>query len=1127
MRAVIAKNAGLSVGDLYKAKSSAELYGMTLQRPGEVFAGVAFYPAAGARADPRVAPGVPAGMPVPFVVLYNETLPHTDESNLRFEAVSFHVERAVAEELAGADRDRLPLFTGSRYPQLWKMRKFDAMGLLSPFILYSPSMFNFVLLLYHVAHESEARLRTSLRAAGLSDVAYWASYYIYNVAFVLVGTLLTVALGCAFQFAFFLRASIAAVLLTFFSFGIAMTPLAVSLGMVLKTTHTAVNTGIGVFLLGMLMQIMATNPWLMAKFYSPNFPGAITQALHLWPPFNFAKMVIDIAAKTPETDVWVRHATFFEWHNMFESTPLANGVTYPAPIASLYWQLIDTAIFFALSLVLYVVVPSESGLLGRALARLRAPRRPADDDERRLLSRANEVNGDQDESDVKAEQEAARQDDGQGVAVGIRDLTVAYSCPSAVPCRGRDFVAVNGLGLTIRENEILALLGHNGCGKSSTMKVLSCESPPTAGDAIVFGHSALREPEVVRGMIGVCPQDDVLWPDLTAREHLEIIGRLKGVAADKLAEEIETRLKDVALWEVADRAAGTFSGGMKRRLSVAISCVGDPKLLLLDEPTTGLDPVSRRQMWTSLQRLRTGRAVLLTTHSMEEAEALGDRIAIMRRGCLQCVGTAFELKARHGAGYALHVIARQGSEARAKELVAKSLPAAAVVTSMGTSIKYGVPCESVRDLSALLVEMQRELRGPAGHEFPISEWGVSQTTLEEVFLKLKTSEYELPFVSCTKEPWVSHRPFRFKMNDDPDWLGCGWNAADSATRTAAGILITIYGIASVIVIVKVSLFWTYLFPVLTVLFGGFGIVSVGVRDSNRIADSRSWCHEVHSLWSGLDCAYGPLIVVALLDFLAAVAPSTMVSRRTLLVLMWVAFSFAVGASLAATALGLTQIKSRTETKHGSHLVGKDPCSVDPLSTHIPSKFRINNDPDWLGCGWSASDSARRTSAGILMTLYGVGAVVLLPVLMVVAGGVGFFAVGVRDGSHVNHSRTWCNNGLAGIAWSPSQPSIHCDYALHIVVALLDFVAAVAWVALGVDIFFVLRCRQQGSGDAAPKAQAPSQSALIDGAQPMSMTEPPATQMHDFVSDSRAATAASTEDKDLEAMFSKPVTPPAN
>lgn len=168
----------------------------------------------------------------------------------------------------------------------------------------------------------------------------------------------------------------------------------------------------------------------------------------------------------------------------------------------------------------------------------------------------------------------------------------------------------------------LALLGQNGAGKSTTMNILSGLTPASSGDANIYGYSISSQIHIIRKFMGICPQHDILFVDLTAREHIELYAGIKGIPRKDLPRLIESRLKAVRLWKVADQRAGTYSGGMKRRLSVAISTIGDPKVVFMDEPTTGMDPVNRRHVWSFIEKFKKGKVFVLTTHSMEEADVV-------------------------------------------------------------------------------------------------------------------------------------------------------------------------------------------------------------------------------------------------------------------------------------------------------------------------------------------------------------------------------------------------------------------------------------------------------------------------------------------------------------------------
>jgi len=214
----------------------------------------------------------------------------------------------------------------------------------------------------------------------------------------------------------------------------------------------------------------------------------------------------------------------------------------------------------------------------------------------------------------------------------------------------KDVSAVDGLELEIERGELFALLGVNGAGKTTTVKMLSCLTRPGEGDALVGGYSIVREPGKVRALIGVSPQETAVAPNLTVKENLELICGIHGFSKDKTGERIRELCGQLELDRVSGRKAGKLSGGWQRRLSIAMALISEPEILFLDEPTLGLDVIARHELWELIGGLRGKATVILTTHYMEEAEALSDRIGIMKDGRLLAVGTAEELKKRAGAG---------------------------------------------------------------------------------------------------------------------------------------------------------------------------------------------------------------------------------------------------------------------------------------------------------------------------------------------------------------------------------------------------------------------------------------------------------------------------------------------
>ena len=208
----------------------------------------------------------------------------------------------------------------------------------------------------------------------------------------------------------------------------------------------------------------------------------------------------------------------------------------------------------------------------------------------------------------------------------------------------KDTVAVKGLDLEVEQGELFALLGVNGAGKTTTVKMLSCLCKPTSGDALLEGKSIVRDTLAVKSIIGVSPQETAIAPNLTVRENLELMCGVHGFTRDRREKKTAELLDRFELDGIAGKRAGKLSGGWQRRLSIAMALVSEPRILFLDEPSLGLDVIARSELWESVRRMKGRITIVLTTHYMEEAEKLADRVGIMRDGELLAVGTVEEIK---------------------------------------------------------------------------------------------------------------------------------------------------------------------------------------------------------------------------------------------------------------------------------------------------------------------------------------------------------------------------------------------------------------------------------------------------------------------------------------------------
>jgi ATP-binding cassette, subfamily A (ABC1), member 3 len=340
--------------------------------------------------------------------------------------------------------------------------------------------------------------------------------------------------------------------------------------------------------------------------------------------------------------------------------------------------------------------------------------------------------------------------------------------------------AVDGLKLSMYSGQITALLGHNGAGKTTTIAMLTGAMGATDGYAVVAGKDIRTDMEAIRQDIGICLQHDCLFPMLTVREHIQFFSRLKGLYSKVSFEEAETQIdqviRDVALFEKRNTFSKSLSGGMKRKLSVAIAFSGGSKVVLLDEPTSGMDPFSRRFTWNVIRQYRQDRCIILTTHFMDEADILGDRIAIMAEGQLRCAGSSMYLKKMYGVGYQLTIEkspenrltidgqnkvsgkVENGSEEDVefadlddvlKNIVKSNVPESNLLTTTGSEVRYQLPMLAASRFPKMFEGLDTET-----DKGTIQSYGVSITTLDEVFLLVARGDHradDKPILSSSRK----------------------------------------------------------------------------------------------------------------------------------------------------------------------------------------------------------------------------------------------------------------------------------------------------------------------------------------------------------------------------------------
>lgn len=516
--------------------------------------------------------------------------------------------------------------------------RFNIVATVGPSVIFAALMFNLVIQAGMIVAEKELKLRESMRVMGLIDGVYWLSWIVLNIVVNIIAAFLLIIAGQIFRLPMFTKNDFGTYAVLLILFALAMVPLGLLLSVLVDKASTATTAGFAAFLIGTLIQ--SFSPIL----YDKSSGLAAASIFSLFPFVVFGKGLADLASATTN-----EYQPGLRWSDRFDNQWWPLQRTY-------YFLIADFFIYLIIALYLDNILYSK-----RPFYFLFSPTywRGAP---RKVKPRAQKNSGydvDDVDSDVAAEEIMIKS--GQipaSKAVVLDQLSMTYSTHRYMCCGKVTFRAVKDVRVALDDGQLFCLLGHNGAGKSTTIGMLTGLLTPTGGDATIFGNSIITNMDQIRESMGVCPQHDVLWPQLTAYEHLELYAGFKQLYYADMKADVAQRLADVALTAAANTPSGNYSGGMKRRLSVSIALIGDPKIVFLDEPTTGMDPVSRRQVWNLIERVKRGRVTLLTTHSMEEADVLGDRIAIMKGGRLAALGSSLHLKRKFGDGYHVTVLSQ-------------------------------------------------------------------------------------------------------------------------------------------------------------------------------------------------------------------------------------------------------------------------------------------------------------------------------------------------------------------------------------------------------------------------------------------------------------------------------------
>uniref|UniRef100_A0A8C9ZHS8 P-type phospholipid transporter n=1 Tax=Sander lucioperca TaxID=283035 RepID=A0A8C9ZHS8_SANLU len=578
-------------------------------------------------------------------------------------------------------------------------------------------MYSVAIILKSVVYEKEARLKETMRIMGLNNGILWFSWFISSLIPLLVSAGLLVLLGTCCP-----TATPGVVFLFLGSFAV----VTIMQCFLLSTAFARANLAAAC---GGIIYFTLYLPYVMCVAWEDYIGfGAKVFASFLSPvAFGFG---CEYFALFEEQGVGI------QWKNLVSSPLEEDDYSLRTSIIMMY---VDSFLYGVLTWYIEAVFPGQYGI----------PRPWYFPLSKSYWFGEKEGKSNSVPLTVCIEEEPAHLQPG----VYIENLVKVY--------RHGKKLAVDGLTLGFYEGQITSFLGHNGAGKTTTMSILTGLFPPTSGTAYILGRDIRTELSAIRQSLGVCPQHNVLFSMLTVEEHIWFYGRLKGLSEQQVKGEIEQILQDTGLPHKRSARANALSGGMQRKLSVALAFVGGSKVVILDEPTAGVDPYARRGIWDLLLKYRPGRTIILSTHHMDEADILGDRIAIISHGKLCCVGSSLFLKNQLGTGYYLTLVKKEPEPSLSScrnscstvsfksvpaacapcppdlslvsGLILGHVPAARLVEDLGHELTYVLPYSAAKDGAFVSLFRELDLKLP---DLNISSYGVSDTTLEEIFLKV-------------------------------------------------------------------------------------------------------------------------------------------------------------------------------------------------------------------------------------------------------------------------------------------------------------------------------------------------------------------------------------------------------
>jgi len=665
-----------------------------------------------------------------------------------FLALQLLVDEFIFNQEATDEETELPNIRMANFPykEFETSDFWESMAFLFAFMVVLAMMYPISNMIRAFVQEKELKLKEGMRMMGLSATAHTLSWWAHFVIFFFVlNVLMVLASRPLFEYS-----DPVIIFFYFMFFSLASISFSFLISAFFNRAKTAATIGV-------------------LFFFSSVFPYFAVNDSEADPTVKAITCLLPATCLALGTDAFVIFEDAAIGVTTYTVNQETNGsIAFSTVLAML---LVDTVLYSALAWYFNHVMPSTWGTHHKPYFIFTKgywfPARAGLDSfakNRNILVNKEESTGN---ANVQAVAEDLKRQIDTGDCIALRDLAKIYH-----GSHENQKIAVDKLNLTMYKGQITALLGHNGAGKTTTISMLTGMTPITSGLAFVQGKDVSTELHSIRRNLGVCPQHDILYPTMTVKEHLTMYASFKGVQRKEVSAEVEKMIKEVGLTEKRNAFSKNLSGGQRRKLSVAIAFIGNSKIVFLDEPTSGMDPYSRRFTWDVIRRNREGRIIVLTTHFMDEADLLGDRIAIMGDGKLRCCGTSLFLKSRFGVGYNLTCVKKMRraqenahfaksplseekqeisesstipkelglslcKEQELIDLVSSHVPLYKLLSNVGAEITFQLPQNTSQAFPNLLSEMDNAL-----NDLGVETYGLSVTTLEEVFIQVAQGVFD-------------------------------------------------------------------------------------------------------------------------------------------------------------------------------------------------------------------------------------------------------------------------------------------------------------------------------------------------------------------------------------------------